>query len=137
MKQAFTRRDFFGYGGGLFASLALASHCARSAMGASASRLTVSVRDAMLGHTGEKDCWAGLKRIGSEGVEVAVDDNLALPGMVHAGEKYSLATDAGIARTKADASAAAQKITALCMYNRFAERPDQEVQLCTRAAEAA
>jgi hypothetical protein len=74
MKQAFTRRDFFGYGGGLFASLALASHCARSAMGASASRLTVSVRDAMLGHTGEKDCWAGLKRIGSEGVEVAVDD---------------------------------------------------------------
>jgi sugar phosphate isomerase/epimerase len=106
-------------------------------MGATASRLTVSVRDAMLGHTGEKDCWAGLNRIGSEGVEVAVDDNLALPGLVHAGEKYSLATDAGIARTKADANAAGQKITALCMYNRFAERPDQEVQLCTRAAEAA
>jgi sugar phosphate isomerase/epimerase len=99
--------------------------------------LTVSVRDAMLAHTGEQDCWAALKRIGSEGVEAAVSDDLALPGLSHAGEKYSLASDAGITRLRAAAGAAGQKITALCMYNRFAERPDKEVELCTRAARAA
>jgi sugar phosphate isomerase/epimerase len=99
--------------------------------------LTVSVRDAMLTHTGEQNSWAALKRIGSEGVEAAVSDDLALPSLSHAGEKYSLATDAGIAQVRAAAGAAGQKITALCMYNRFAERPDKEVELCTRAAHAA
>ncbi|MGA2068080.1 MAG: sugar phosphate isomerase/epimerase family protein [Thermoguttaceae bacterium] len=99
--------------------------------------MTVSVRDAMLAHTGEHDCWAALKRIGSEGVEAAVNDDLALPGLFHAGEKYSLATDAGITRVRTAAGAAGQKITALCMYNHFAERPDKEVELCTRVARAA
>jgi len=70
-------------------------------------------------------------------MESTISDDLALPGLFHAGEKYSLASDAGIARVKTAASTAGQKITALCMYNRFAERPDQEVELCTRAARAA
>ena len=137
MNDSFNRRDFLTYSGALGASIAAASLSARPAIAASPSRLTVSIRDAMLTHTGESDCWATLKRIGSEGVEAAIRDDLAMPGLFHAGEKYSLATDAGIAQLKADAGAAGQKITALCMFNRFAERPDQEVELCTRAAHAA
>lgn len=97
MSASFTRRDFLTYSGGLGASVAVASLLARSARGASQARLTVSVRDAMLTHTGEQNAWAALKRIGSEGVEAAVSDDLALPSLSHAGEKYSLATDAGIA----------------------------------------
>jgi len=132
-----TRRDFLTLSTGLGASFTVAPLWARTALEASPSPLTVSIRDAMLPHTGEHDCWAALKRIGSEGVEAGVRDDLALPGLFHAGERYSLATDAGIARVKTAAAAAGQKITALCMYNRFAERPDKEVELCTRAARAA
>ncbi|MGA2032661.1 MAG: TIM barrel protein [Thermoguttaceae bacterium] len=137
MNDSFTRRDFLTYCAGVGASVAAASLAARSALAQSRARLTVSVRDGMLAHVAAPDCWAALKRIGAEGVEAVIDDNLALPGLFHAGEKYSLASDAGIARVRTAASAAGQKITALCMYNHFAERPDKEVQLCRRAAQAA
>jgi len=137
MNDSFTRRDFLSYSGGLAAGVAAGSLWTRSALAAAPSRLTVSVRDAMLAHTGERDCWSALRRIGSEGVEAAINDDLALPGLFHGGEKYSLASDAGMARVRTAASAAGQKITALCMYNRFAERPEKEVELCTRAAQAA
>ena len=137
MHDSCTRRDFLTASARVGASVALASLLPRFALGAAPSRLTVSIRDAMLRHTGEKDCWAALTRIESEGVEVAVSDDMALPGLFHTSEKYSLASDAGIARVKAAASAAGQKITALCMANRFAERPDREVEWCTRAAQAA
>ena len=137
MNDSLTRRNFLTYSAGLGAGVAMASVLARSSVGASPERLTVSVRDAMLKQTGEPDCWAALKRIGAEGVEVVVTDDFAVPGLFHPGEKYSLATDAGIARVKAAAAAAGQRITALCMANHFAQRPDKEVELCSRTAQAA
>jgi sugar phosphate isomerase/epimerase len=137
MRQALTRRGLLSYGGALCAGAAAGSLLTRPAFGAPPSRLTVSVRDSMLPFAKEPDCWAALKRIGAEGVEAAVAEDLTLPGLAHPGGKYSLATEAGIARVKADAAAAGQKITALCMHNQFAERPDKEVQACAKVARAA
>jgi sugar phosphate isomerase/epimerase len=137
MHEFLTRRSFLGHSAGLGAGIIAAPLWAQKAAAASPQVLTASVRDVMLAHTGERDCWVALKRIGAEGVEAAVNDDLALPGLLHAGERYSLANDAAVARVKAAAEAAGQKITALCMYNRFAERPGKEVDLCARAARAA
>jgi sugar phosphate isomerase/epimerase len=50
---------------------------------------------------------------------------------------YTAATEEGIAQLKADAAAAGIKITAFLMANRFAERPEGEVEWCTKAAKAA
>ncbi len=136
MHRCFTRRDFLSYGSRWGAGVA-AALMAQHAWAAPLARLTVSVRDAMLPYVGAVDCWAALNRIGAEGVEVAVHDDLALPGLFHPAEKYSLATDASIAAVKAAVGAAGQKITAFCMFNRFAERPEREIELCTRAAAAA
>ena len=137
MNASLTRRDFLGYTGELCAGAAAASLLAPAAIASAPSRLLVTVRDAMLRATGQADSWTALKGMGAEGFEAVVNDDLSLPNLTHGGQKYSLASDAGIQRLKADAAGAAQRITALCMVNRFDERPDVEVELCTKAAQAA
>jgi sugar phosphate isomerase/epimerase len=132
-----TRRDFLILSGGLGAAFAAGPLAKASEQAAEQVRLAVSVRDPMLRSTGEADCWAALKRIGAEGVEAVITDDLTLPGLFHPTEKYTLANDAGVAAVKAAAAAAGQKITALCMSNRFAQRPEKEVEYCTRTARAA
>jgi sugar phosphate isomerase/epimerase len=137
MNSSLTRRDFLDCTGRLCAGAAVASLLARSAIASAPPRLAVTVRDAMLRATGQADGWAALKRIGAEGFEAVVSDDFSLPNLAHGRQKYSVADDAGIRRLKADAAAAGQKITALCMANRFDERPDTEVELCTKVARAA
>jgi sugar phosphate isomerase/epimerase len=137
MNRSLTRRDFLGRTGGICAGAAIASLVTRTAVAASPPRLKVTVRDAMLRATGQADGWAALKRMGAEGFEAVVNDDFSLPNLVHGGRRYSVASEADIRRLDADAAAAGQKITALCLANRFEERPDAEVQLCTKAAQAA
>jgi sugar phosphate isomerase/epimerase len=137
MNNSLNRRDFLGGTGQLCAGAAMASLLAGTAVASGPSRLPVTIRDANLRATGLADGWVALKRIGAEGFEAVVNDDLSLPNLVHNGRQYSVATEAGIRRLKADAAGAGQKITALCMVNRFDERPDTEVDLCIKAAEAA
>ncbi len=99
--------------------------------------MTVTCRDAMLQPTGQKDCWSALRAIGAEGVEVQVDDDLALPGLFHPEIKYTLATAAGVERVARDAKAAGQRITAFCMSNQFESRPEFEIKRCGETARAA
>jgi len=102
-----------------------------------AQEIRVTCRDAHLRTTSEKDCWSALGKLGSQGVEASIADDLSLPAMFHPGQKYSLATAEAIERVAADMQAARQPITALCMSNRFDDRPDFELQWCTQAAQAA
>jgi sugar phosphate isomerase/epimerase len=78
-----------------------------------------------------------MRSIGAEVVEATITENLTLPGLFHPGRKYTAATPAGIEQVTADANAAGCRISALCMSNHFAERPDVEVQWCGKAARAA
>jgi sugar phosphate isomerase/epimerase len=137
MNGSLTRRDFLGRTGAICAGASMASLMTCTAGAAPPSQLKVTIRDAMLHATGQTDGWAALKRIGAEGFEAVVNDDFSLPNLAHGGRTYSVADDAGIRRLEASAAAAGQKVTALCMANHFAERPDTEVQLCTKAAEAA
>jgi sugar phosphate isomerase/epimerase len=132
-----TRRDFLNRSAAISAGAAIASLAGRPAVGASPSALKVTIRDAMLHAIGQTDGWAALERVGAEGFEAVVNDDFSLPNLVHDGRHYSVADEAGIRRLASDAAAAGQKVTALALANRFAERPDVEIELCTRVAQAA
>jgi len=100
-------------------------------------KLLVGCRDGHLRLAGAADCWQAMKTLGAECVEAVIDDRLSLPGLFHPQQKYSAATKADIDRLRADMHSAGLRISALCMYNRFDERPDFELDWCARAAKAA
>jgi sugar phosphate isomerase/epimerase len=122
-------------GASRWAAVAVFLPRAARAAEAAAAGLHVGCRDAHLKLTGAADCWAALDALGADGVEASIDDALALGGLYPKG--YSVADAAGIERLAADAKAAGKRISALCMANRFEERPDAEVAWCAKAARAA
>jgi len=138
MTESLTRRSFLKGSSRLLAGVGTATLFAGSAA-AEENKQTLSVgcRDAHLKETGAKDCWSAMQSIGAEVVEAVINDDLALPGLFHGERKYSVATAAGIEQLAADMKAAHKRISALCMSNRFEERPDFEVQWGSKAARAA
>jgi len=146
MNDPLTRRDFLirsaalGAGGALAAAGPQASPAAekrRRAKPAAGPALTLACRDPHLKLTGKPDCWSALKSMGAEGVEATIDEKLSFPVLFHPERKYSAASPAGIAQLAADVQAAGCRITALCMYNRFDERPELELEWGTKVAQAA
>ncbi len=92
-------------------------------------------RDVHLKEIGEKDCWSALQAIGADGVEAALRDDLSLSGLYP--ESYSIADGKGIERLAGDLKASRKRISAFCLFNRFEERPEFEIQLSAKAARAA
>lgn len=137
MGASLNRREFLAGSGCLAAGLTAASLAGGAEAGAAAPALRLACRDVHLKHTGRPDCWAALESIGAEGVEVVLGDDLAMPDLYHPDRRYSAATEAALETLRADLKAAGRRITAFCMANRFEERPDFEVEWCTRAARAA
>jgi len=138
MNMLATRRDFLAKVGVLGAGAALASTLNRPALAADdCPAWLATCRDSILKHLGQKDCWATLEAVGAEGIEAQVSDDLALPGLFHPTMGYSAATAAGIEAVARDAKSVGKRITALCMFNRFDSRPDVEVELCRKTADAA
>ncbi len=138
MKARMTRRSFLAGAGCLCGGVALASWFGRSALAYELrSAWPITCRDAILRHTGHKDCWSALRAVGAEGVEIRVADDLTLPDLFHPAAKYTAATAAGVERLAADAKAAGQRITAFCMTNRFEEQPEAEIHCCGKLARAA
>ena len=133
MSDEFRRRDFLAGAAGLAAITAAGPIRAEEAK----PKPILACRDPHLKETLKKDCWSAMQAIGAEGVEASIDDKLALPGLFHPETKYSAADAAGIEKLQADMRAAGRRISAFCMYNRFDERPDFEVEWCGRAAKAA
>ncbi len=138
MKPSLTRREMFAASGGLAAGLAVVA-LQRPAPAADQKKpaLCLGCRDGHLRDTGEKDCWSAMAAIGAGGVEAGLRDDMTLPGLFHPTRRYSLASPAEIEALRADVKAAGRRITALCMSNRFDERPDFEIEWCGRAARAA
>jgi sugar phosphate isomerase/epimerase len=138
MNESVTRREFVHDAGRLAAGLGLAALAARRAAAAEPpKRLRVACRDVFLKLAEQKDCWPAMEALGAEGVEATLREDLWLPILVHRGQPYSLATAAGVRQLADDMRAAGRRVTALCTYNRFEERPDLEVEWCTKAARAA
>lgn len=135
----FNRRAFLGGAAASFAGTVLLSRIG----GAWATTVderaawSVGIRDSLLATIGAKNCWDGLKAVDAEAVELELDDELALNKLVHPEKKYSVATPDHRQQLMADAQAAGIRLAALCMRNRFASRPDFEVDLTKRVAEAA
>ena len=136
--NAMNRRQFLAGSGRLAAGLAALS-LAQDAARAEENKadLCLACRDGHLKATGKNDTWSALEAIGAEGVEASVNDDLSLPGLFHPDRKYSAATPADIEALRADMKAAGRRISALCMANRFDERPEAELEWCAKAARAA
>lgn len=137
MTSAVTRRRFLRDSSCLLAGVAGASLLGRSAWAADKASLMLSCGDATLSRLKATDCWTALKAIGAEGIEARLDDKLSFPMLNHPAKKYSAATPEDLAALKADLQAAGLKISAFLMSNKFAARPDQEVELTIKAAKAA
>jgi len=138
MRELLGRREFIAKSTCALAGAGVTLLAARSTSSQpAAQQIRVTCRDAHLRTTQEKDCWSAIAKLGAQGVEASVADDLTLPGLFHPGQKYSLAAAEGVERLAADMQAAKQPITALCMSNRFDDRPEFELKWCTQAAEAA
>jgi len=138
MNRSVSRRQFVSRSCGLLAGAAAAVGLSGAVLADSEKRsIAVTCRDGHLSVTGEKNCWAAMEKLGAEGVEATIGEDLSLPGLVHPSRKYTAATPEGVEQLVADMQAARRKITALCMYNRFDTRPEFEIQWCAKAAKAA
>ena len=138
MTEPLNRRDFLEGSGRLLAGVGAASLLAGTAAGAEPKRaLAVGCRDAHLKETGEKDCWSAMRAIGAEVVEATIGEDLSFRGLFHPDREYTAATPAGIGQLAADMKAADKRISAFCMFNHFATRPDFEVEWCAKVARAA
>ena len=135
--NAMNRRQFLAGSGRLAAGLAAASLAGAAGAEEKKPDLCLACRDGHLKMTGKKDSWSALESIGAEGVEASVGDDLSLPGLFHPDRRYSAASPADIEALRADMKAAGKRISALCMANRFDERPETEVEWCVKAARAA
>jgi sugar phosphate isomerase/epimerase len=137
MNHAIARRRFLAASGSLVAGLSLGSRGWAASDADAAVKWPVGCRDTMLRHVGSSDCWSAMQAVGAECLELDIDDELRLPALFHPEQKYSVATPEAIARLSDDLKAVRGRATALCMHNRFDERPEFEVEWTTRAAYAA
>lgn len=141
MNEPLSRRSFLYGAGALCAAGALGPLPGRTARAESPDNRRpawpVGTRDAMLRHLGKPDCWSALKSVGAEGLEAVITEELALPGLFHPEVKYTASDAAGLERLRADLGAAGARIHAFCMFNRFEERPEAEVEWCGRVARVA
>jgi len=138
MSNAHSRRLFLARSAQFLAGAGAASMVwPRAAAAEEQPRWCLACRDALLQHTGQPDCWSALRTIGAEGAEVTINEDLALPVLFHPEKKYSAATEADIERLRADLQAAGRRITAFCMYNRFEDRPDFEIEWGAKVAKVA
>lgn len=138
MRNSPSRRQFLGTSSRLLAGVGAASLLRGSASAAEGKpRLCLACRDTHLAVTGKPDSWSALESLGAEGVEATIGEDLSFPVLHHPERKYSGATEAGIEQLAADMKAAGRKITAFCMYNRFEERPDFEIEWSTKVARVA
>lgn len=97
----------------------------------------VGVRDVYLKSADPADGWNALKLLNADCFEAEVDDNLALSSFTAPDKKYTVGNAEGIATLKADLKANGRRIGAFCMHNKFDQRLEKEIELCTRLAAAA
>lgn len=134
--QTLNRRHFLQ-------ATALATAAAAARAGAWAAAVTppprwpVTCRDNLLKLTGQPDCWAAMKFLQVNGVEVEVTEELACNSLFHPTQKYSLATADGLKRVRDEFQRHGMVISAFCMHNRLDERLDLEIEWAGKLAQAA
>ncbi|NMC21348.1 MAG: sugar phosphate isomerase/epimerase [Thermogutta sp.] len=97
----------------------------------------VTCRDVMLCRTGKADCWAAMEAFGVDGVESDVTEELNLPNLFEGDISHGLADGDRQAKLREALQKVGRRITALCMHNRFDERPEDELEWCRKTAAAA
>ena len=99
--------------------------------------LAAGCRDAMFRELGKPDCWSACESVGAEAIEASVDDQLNLPMLVHPAKKYSVSSAEGMKQLDRDLKAARVKISAFCVFSRFDQRPEFEIDFGAKLARIA
>lgn len=97
----------------------------------------LAMREVMLRHLKPENIWSAAKSMGLEGLEATITEKLELPHLAHPDGPYTAADVAGLNRIRKDMESSGVRITAFCMYTRFAERPELEPEWCGRVARVA
>ena len=97
----------------------------------------VGCRDVYLKLAGKNDCWAAMKELGAEGIEVDVTPDMACPYLFHPNGKYSLSSGDEVRKLKDDLAASGCRITAFMMSNRLDERLEEEIEWTSKLVKAA
>ncbi len=134
--------SLFGIGGVLSRSGLVWAEPAERALGGEPGKQKkpvwpLAMREVILRHLKPDNIWTAAKHMGLEGMEVTITEKLELPHLVHPEGPYTAADIAGLNRVRKDMERSGVRITAFCMYNRFAERPDWEAEWCGRVARVA
>jgi len=143
--ELMSRRRWLWEAGGLAAGMCLSRCGFRLAERAIAAESVpgkkpvwpLAMREVMLRHLKPTNIWSAAKQMGLEGMEVSITEKLELPHLVHPDGPYTAADIAGLNRLRKDMESAGVRITAFCMFNRFAERPEMEADWCGRVARVA
>jgi sugar phosphate isomerase/epimerase len=132
-----TRRDFLQQTASFALTAGLVGAAGHSRAAESRKPWIVACRDAHLAATGKADCWAAMKELGIGGVEMVVNLDLRLPGMIHPTKQYRLDSPDNIASLKDDFAANGMVPTAFAMANQFDQRLPQELEWTKRLVPAA
>jgi len=97
-----------------------------------AKRWPVTVRDGMLRSTRESDCWAAMKDLAVDGVEVTIGSDMSCGGLYHPQSKYVLSSPDAVAALKQELTANGMSITAFAMGNRFDVELEKEIEWMKR-----
>jgi sugar phosphate isomerase/epimerase len=97
----------------------------------------LAMREVMLRNLKPENIWTTAKAMGLEGLEATITEKLELPHLVNPDGVYTAADVAGLNRIRKDMEKSGVRITAFCMYTRFAERPEIEPAWCGRVARIA
>jgi len=142
MNRNISRRSFLARSGVAVGAAAIAGpiavqHLAASTFPWDSSTWSVGCRDAMLPTTGQSDCWAAVKAIGADAIEAVINEDMLFTNLFHPMSQYSASDDEGLSHLADALSDNDCKIAALCMANKFAARPEEEIAWCVQAANAA
>lgn len=138
MKERLTRRQFVAGSCCCLVGLGAAGQVRNTVAGERRKPgLAVGCRDAHLKQLRAEDCWSALRLIGGDSVEAVIGEDLSFPGLFHPQRKYSAATEAGLDGLASDMRSAGVRISALCMFNRYDDRPEFELEWGTKAARVA
>jgi sugar phosphate isomerase/epimerase len=133
----YSRRHFLRTTSCLAVALSAANVGLRSLAADKAKPWMIACRDEHLRASGKDDCWSAMKALGVDGTEVAVNLDLACPGLYHPEKKYHLATSASVRMLQEDLKANDLAITSFFMANQLDRRLEQELVWAKSVVKAA
>lgn len=127
---SFSRRGFLMSTSAAIAAAAVGQSFAASSR--ASKGWIIACRDGHLAQTKAPDCWAALKTIGVNAVEVDIAPNLECKYLYHPTKKYTADSPAAIAALKNDLKANGVQINSFLLHTQFDANPEASLEWCAK-----